>query len=223
MSGKFNSVIFGLDGTLIDSAPGILQSFAVAFEKNGITPRLPWSTALIGPPLHEIISMQCGSQDSTLLELIKAAFIDSYDSEGFRLSTPFSGIQTMLEKLSSKNIKLFIATNKRIKPTQYILSHLNWRSKFQGVFGIDSIASPQTFDKNTVIQHITSQFKLSYKRTLYVGDRYEDYQAATAAGIDFALAAWGFGEAECLIPSSTLRMKSGEELCAIFEGTTCNT
>ena len=35
MSGKFNSVIFDLDGTLIDSAPGILQSFAVAFEKNG--------------------------------------------------------------------------------------------------------------------------------------------------------------------------------------------
>lgn len=212
MSGKFNSVIFDLDGTLIDSAPGILQSFAVAFEKNGITPRLPWSTALIGPPLHEIISMQCGSQDATLLELIKAAFIDSYDSEGFRLSTPFSGIQTMLEKLSSKNVKLFIATNKRIKPTQYILSHLNWRSKFQGVFGIDSIASPQTFDKSTVIQHITRQFKLSYKRTLYVGDRYEDYQAATAAGIHFALAAWGFGEAEFLIPSSTLRMKSGEAL-----------
>lgn len=217
MSGKFNSVIFDLDGTLIDSAPGILQSFAVAFEKNGITPRLPWSTALIGPPLLEIISLQCGSEDPILLEQIKEAFIGSYDSEGYLCSTPYCGVQAMLEELSSKSVRLYIATNKRIKPTQYILRHLGWDSKFQGVFGIDSIANSQLTKKSAVIQHIINQFKLSCERTLYVGDRHEDYQAATAAGIDFALAAWGFGEAEFLVSADIQKIYCANTLCKLVE------
>ena len=50
MSRSFDSVIFDLDGTLIDSAPGILQGFAEAFAYCGVTPQVPWSKSLIGPP-----------------------------------------------------------------------------------------------------------------------------------------------------------------------------
>lgn len=212
MSRAFDSVIFDLDGTLIDSAPGILQGFSEAFIHCGVTPQVPWSTALIGPPLLQIIALQCGSQDHVLLERIKAAFVDRYDNEGFRLSTPYGGIQTMLETLCSKTVGLYIATNKRIYPTQRIVRHLNWGSIFQGVYGIDSLVSPPVPQKKDVIRHITTHFDLSHARTLYVGDRYEDYQAATSAGLDFALATWGFGDAESLVPPNKPRLGCADAL-----------
>jgi phosphoglycolate phosphatase len=215
MSRSFDSVIFDLDGTLIDSAPGILQGFAEAFAYCGVTPQAPWSKSLIGPPLTQTIAQQCGSQDPVLLERIKSTFVDRYDNEGFKLSAPYSGIQAMLQTLCETKIKLFIATNKRIHPTQRIMQHLDWASMFEGVYGIDSLVSPPLPQKRDVIQHITAHFNLSQARTLYVGDRYEDYQAATSAGLDFALATWGFEDAEDLVPPNELRLECADALCAL--------
>ena len=215
MSDTFDSVIFDLDGTLIDSGPGILQGFSQAFVQCGVTPLAPWSTSLIGPPLLQVIARQCGSQDHVLLERIKAAFVERYDNEGFRLSTPYLGIQTMLDTLFNRNIRLYIATNKRIYPTQCIMKLLNWSSIFEGVYGIDSLVSPPVPQKKDVIRHITTHFDLSHARTLYVGDRYEDYQAATSAGLDFALATWGFGDAESLVPPNKPRLGCADALCKL--------
>ena len=213
MSRWFDSVIFDLDGTLIDSAPGILQGFIAAFASCGITPRRPWSIALIGPPLLQTIAQQCDSKDPALLDRLVVAFKDYYDSEGFRLSTPYSGVHRLLKRLRDEKIRIFIATNKRIVPTLRILRHLDWNELFEGVFSVDSLELPQT-SKTDVICHITQHFGLQQERSLYLGDRYEDYEAATSAGLPFALATWGFGDADAdaLVPQMCMRMLKAESV-----------
>jgi phosphoglycolate phosphatase len=217
MSRAYDSVIFDLDGTLIDSAPGILQAYEAAFLHCGVTPCRPWSTDLIGPPLQQTIVMQCGSQDPLLLESLRAEFIACYDSDGFRLSTPYFGIQDLLKMLQSRGVRQFIATNKRIVPTQSILSHLGWDEMFEGVFGVDSLTAAQT-PKADVIDYITHTFGLTGERSLYVGDRLEDYEAAFTAGLPFALATWGFGDAEATVPPTCARAHSAESLGRLLCG-----
>ncbi|WP_342618980.1 HAD hydrolase-like protein [Rhodoferax sp. GW822-FHT02A01] len=99
MKAAFDAVVFDLDGTLIDSAPGILQGFELAFSRCAVTPRQPWTPALIGPPLLQTIAMQCASQDPVLLESLRQAFMTCYDTEGYRMSTAYDGIHAVLQAL----------------------------------------------------------------------------------------------------------------------------
>lgn len=211
MSLVFEGVVFDLDGTLIDSAPGILQAFAAAFAHCGVAPRQPWSASLIGPPLLKTIAQQCDSQDPSLLESLRLAFVASYDSNGFRASKPYDGVRAMLETLQGRGLRLFVATNKRIVPTQRILLHLGWNGLFEGVFGVDSLVPAQS-PKVDVIRHISQHFGLTPGHSLYVGDRLEDFQAATAAGFPFALATWGFGDADALVPTVCARLHTADDM-----------
>jgi phosphoglycolate phosphatase len=202
MSPVFKSIIFDLDGTLIDSSTGILWALKTAFSQCKVSPLSPWSPSLIGPPLRQIISQQSESQDSLLLDSLCSSFINLYDSDGYRLSNPYNGIQPLLDELLEKGCRLFIATNKRIAPTNKILNYLNWNSKFEGIFGIDSFADIQAAKKEHIIRRVTNDFKLPNNNTLYIGDRFEDYQAAVSAEVDFIIVAWGFGESHRLVPKN---------------------
>lgn len=216
MTQELNAIVFDLDGTLIDSSIGILKSFELAFTQCGVMPKQPWTTALIGPPLLQTLRLQSSSNDPDLLESLRLAFVASYDSCGFRLSQPYPGVHDLLQLLRSKNIQLHIATNKRINPTRLILEYLGWSDLFDGVFGVDSFEVKQ-MHKSNVIRHIVSNFDLAPMRSIYVGDRFEDYESARAAGLPFALAKWGFGEAECLVPEETIRLDRVDSLRGLIE------
>jgi phosphoglycolate phosphatase len=216
MSLVFKSIIFDLDGTLIDSSTGILWALKTAFSQCGVSPLSPWSPSLIGPPLIQMITQQSESQDPLLVDRLCSAFINNYDSEGYKLCHPYSGIQHLLVALLEKNYRLFIATNKRIAPTNKILNYLNWSSKFEGVFGIDSFANIQPAKKENIISRITNDFKLPNKKTLYIGDRFEDYKAAVSAEIDFIIVTWGFGESHQLVPKTIRKATSTDALCKLL-------
>lgn len=219
MTEKLNAIVFDLDGTLIDSSIGILKSFELAFAQCGITPKLPWTPALIGPPLLQTLGLQSSSNAPELLESLRLAFVANYDSYGFRLSLPYTGIHDLLQVLRSKNIQLHIATNKRIIPTRLILEYLGWSDLFDGVFGVDSLDVRQT-PKSIIIRHIILNNKLTPMNSIYVGDRFEDYESAKAAGLPFALAKWGFGEAECLLPEGSIQLDNVNSLKGLIEDRT---
>jgi len=184
-------LIFDLDGTLIDSAPSILDSFAYAFESMGITPQRPLTSEIIGPPLMETLTKLSGSNEAALLQKLAANFKQHYDSEGFKKTVMYPEVQPLLEALSQSGVSLYIATNKRYLPTTKIMLHLGWTQLFKGVFALDCFA-PALASKPVMLERILKDLQLDCAQTIYIGDRYEDGLAADHNGLDFVMVTWGY-------------------------------
>ncbi|PIY30141.1 MAG: hypothetical protein COZ09_01130 [Comamonadaceae bacterium CG_4_10_14_3_um_filter_60_42] len=189
---KLESIIFDLDGTLIDSSASILSALNASFERVGCKPAQALTKDIIGPPLQETLALVSGSNDQALLTDLAAAFKTFYDTVGYRQTTVFPGVDAVLRQLAAKGLALYIATNKRIKPTQLIVKHLDWCQLFKGIYALDYLTPPAT-DKTELIAVITSTHRLDPTHTLYVGDQHSDAVAALVNNIQYAHATWGYG------------------------------
>ncbi len=186
-------LIFDLDGTLIDSAPSILHCFGLAFSSTGIPLNAALNNDVIGPPLMQTLKRLSGSTDPATLDTLAAAFKQHYDSTGILQSVVFDGVKAMLTQLRAAGHTLYIATNKRLYPTQKIIAHLGWQSLFAGVYALDYF-QPALQCKADMVGRMVSDLKLPLADCLYIGDRLEDGLAADANQMDFVLVSWGYAE-----------------------------
>jgi len=121
---KPSTPIFDLDGTLIDSSASILVGFTATLLAHKIEPKQALTAAIIGPPLRETLSIISGIDAPCVLDALTRSFMDYYDTEGYRASSAFPGIEAMLHLAHLKGLALHLATNKRLIPTKLILEHL---------------------------------------------------------------------------------------------------
>jgi phosphoglycolate phosphatase len=184
-------LIFDLDGTLIDSAPSILHCFGLAFSSTNTPLAAPLTQDVIGPPLMETLKRLAGSEDTTLLNTLAAAFKQHYDTTGYQQSVVFEGVASMLQQLQAQGYQLYIATNKRYFPTEKIMAHLAWKPLFTGIYALDYF-HPALKTKAEMIGRVVAEHGLPTKECLYIGDRLEDGQSADANQMDFALVSWGY-------------------------------
>lgn len=204
---KISSVIFDLDGTLIDSQKSILKSIELSLNKVGINSVIPLSENLIGPPLNETLILICGTNDLEIISAVSKNFKEIYDAHGYKESICYPGVEELLDKLIDQGYSISLATNKRKIPTKKILDKFNWESYFSYIYTIDS--GPNIYESKT--QMLCSMLKetgIQHQQALYVGDRYEDYVAATANKLKCALVNWGYG-----------KFKYPNQLLQVFETT----
>ncbi len=194
------NLVFDLDGTLIDSSSSILEGLRGAFAACARQPQQPLTPAVIGPPLQETLAQLAGSRDQAVLRPLAEAFKAHYDSAGYRLTQVFPGIPEMLASLAAAGYPLYLATNKRLRPTQLILEHLGWRELFRGVYALDGF-DPPLADKPAMLRQVLNIHGLTPQTTLYIGDRHEDGAAAAANAMPFAFASWGYGGAQAPPPA----------------------
>lgn len=189
----FDAIIFDLDGTLIDSSPSILSCFGHVLTEAGLQPLVPLSDSLIGPPLRQTLISLTGLTDNTLLDRLVDSFKECYDTEGYKASQVYDGIEILLSRLTEYDIPLAIATNKRRVPTLRILEHLGWTEYFRVVGTLDMLVPPHT-NKAALIRFLLGEIGVPAEASLYVGDKLEDCEAAAANGMAFRAAGWGYGE-----------------------------
>src|SRR5437667_6899493 len=110
-------VIFDLDGTLVDSAPEIADALQRAWSEALPDARFPNEKMRIGPTLEETIALLDPALGQGEREAVSAAFKRRYDASDFSLTTPYSGIDGVLDALASRGVPCGLATNKRRVPT----------------------------------------------------------------------------------------------------------
>ncbi|MDR0717736.1 MAG: HAD hydrolase-like protein [Azoarcus sp.] len=186
------SIVFDLDGTLIDSAAAILASYRAAFAACSVEPVRAIGADIVGPPINETLRLLTGSDDPALLERLAAAFRQGYDSEGLLETAAYPGIGEMLPVLRAAGRTLYIATNKRIHPTRLIVSRLGWDDHFAAVYALD-LFTPRLPGKAAMIGRLLADHGIDAAQAVYVGDRIEDGEASEANGLPFIAATWGYG------------------------------
>lgn len=194
MSSKNNikNILFDLDGTIIDSYKGIQLSYNYAFQQvynclcdHNIQP-------LIGPPIKEILVKLSGETDIEKINIFVKKFQRKYDSEFYKSCYAYHGIPELLTFLSEKRINLYIATNKRLVPTELILNHLNLNHYFNKIYAIDSNQSIYE-SKVDMVADLIKDENLKISETILVGDTLHDMNAAKNNNIGFIYADYGFG------------------------------
>lgn len=183
-------VLFDLDGTISDSAPGILASLRHAFAEHGIAP-LPERAerSLLGPPFYESLPPIVGEDLLwPVIESYRANYsITMYDT------APFAGMPELLEVLGATGHTLAVATSKPEYQAVPIVEHLGVAAHFETVGGDEPDGSRGT--KALVIEKVLQRLgNPDPHDVLMVGDRSHDVAGARAHGIDCVGVEWGYAE-----------------------------
>lgn len=190
-----DTIIFDFDGTLIDSAVGILATFSAVLNAAGIKPAVPLDSRLIGPPLQPTMSKLTGPVAPEKLDALVEDFKLRYADIGVARTPAYPAAESTLKQLAAHGKTLYLATNKRAQPTLALLEKFGWGHLFRRVYCIDS-HQPAFSDKTAMLRQLLHENTLSAERCLYIGDTRGDYLSASACGIDFAAALWGYGDWE---------------------------
>jgi phosphoglycolate phosphatase len=205
-------VIFDLDGTLVDSVPGIQWSLEIALEGCGIDRECPDLRAMIGPPIRDILAAVSGLTDGDALDRLEAAFRASYDSGGWRKTTLHLGSESMLMRLRNDDHRLWLVTNKPQQATRAILNELGIAGFFVEVVCRDS-QTPPFANKAEMLTNLLASRGFTPSESVMVGDTLEDCRAAAEAGIACSLVAHGYGTGlDGPLPEGCRRIRSWDDL-----------
>jgi phosphoglycolate phosphatase len=186
------SVLLDLDGTLIDSYPGILASCHAALRALGHEPDEALDIRRsIGPPLEAIMQILLQSYGDDRVGEAVAAYRQHYGESGFLGSVPYPGIGQSLEEMKRTGLRIYLATSKRAIFASRILDHLKFATYFDGIHG--SGPSGELDHKPELLAHILSKHNLSPSHSLMVGDRRHDISGAHAVGMRGLGVLWGYG------------------------------
>ena len=187
--GRGDLVIFDLDGTLTDSAEGIVASFRHALRTVGAAvPDGDLTTRIVGPPMHVTLGqMGLGEHADAAI----AAYRADYTARGWAMNRPFPGVADLLADLRSAGTRLAVATSKAEPTAQRILAHFDLDGCFEVIAGasLDGVRS----SKADVLAHALEQLSPLPQRVLMIGDRHHDVEGAAAHGIDAIVVEWGYG------------------------------
>lgn len=183
-------VLFDLDGTLTDSAPGILASLSRALAAVGRD--LPGHDVLdtvVGPPMRvNLARLGLAGEE---LETALAAYFAAYEAGGWADNEVFPGIAELLADLVGHGARLAVATSKAQRFADRILGHFDLARHFEFVGAASDDGA--RLAKADVVAHTLGA--LGTADAVMVGDRVHDVDGAAAHGLDTVAVGWGYGSA----------------------------
>ena len=196
MTAPYTSILFDLDGTIADSAPGITATLAYTFETLGQPVPPPAELlAYVGPPILESFQERAGMSIGEAAEAL-AIYRPRYLEIGALDSTVFPGVGDVLRAVHAAGIPLSLATSKPEAPATLMLSHFGLLDEFDIITGasVDEVRSSKADVVAEALDRLLA-FGADLSRPVLVGDRKHDIEGAAANDVPTIFVGWGYGSA----------------------------
>ncbi|NLL90955.1 MAG: HAD hydrolase-like protein, partial [Ruminococcaceae bacterium] len=173
---KYDALIFDFDGTVADTAPGVIESIRHALSQVGVeADETENMKRFVGPPIRNTFENNFGLKGEKL-ETAMSEFRIFYDNEGAFLSNLFAGMEELFTGLKSLGIDIAIASTKNEASLNKIIEYYGIKDVFKAIVGVGD-----PMNATTKTQNILKAVRLmgaNPERTLMVGDRYFDAAGA---------------------------------------------
>ncbi len=195
MLGPDYSVIFDLDGTLVDTAPDLCHALNHVLENAGKAPvTLDVMRSFVGQGARKMIEqglIESGiDPDPAHFEGYIQQFLAYYRTNIAVESKPFPGVIDAIETLRGEGVKCAVCTNKSEALSLQLLEHLDLMHLFSAVLGSDSVPAYKP-DPGHLLSTI-ARINGDPQKSLMVGDSITDVKTARAANIPIIVVDFGY-------------------------------
>ena len=192
-----NTVIFDLDGTLLNTLDDLTDSVNFALGEMGY----PLHTAdevrmMVGHSVIYLIEQALpDGTDKEIFDKTLALFESHYQTNMRNKTAPYDGVMQMLDKLSTEGYKLAVVSNKPDVFTQELVGELFGKYIPLAIGRSETIARKPAPD---MLELAIKQLGSDPDSTVYVGDSEVDVETSINAGVDCVGCLWGFRDRETL-------------------------
>jgi phosphoglycolate phosphatase len=189
------TIVFDLDGTLVDTAPDLIDALNFVLDREGLPP-VPLQSArnLIGAGARKLIErgLELEGRVGTVADLDRMTrdFIDYYTDHIADASRPFEGLESSLDDLSGRGHRFAVCTNKLEWLSKRLLDRLGLSSRFAAICGADTfgIAKPDP----AILRETVARAAGVLSSTVMVGDSGTDIGVARRAGVPVIGVSFGY-------------------------------
>ncbi|MFD2265620.1 HAD-IA family hydrolase [Lacibacterium aquatile] len=186
------TIVFDLDGTLVDALPDFTDAMNRLMAAMALTPVTgPEIAGYLGDGPRVLVERVLTARGKPMDESAHAAFLTDYTAHAAEGSLLFPNVTETLEELAKRGWRLAVCTNKPAAATEILLLALDIRRFFATVSAGDS----HPFKKPDP-RHLLAALAGETGRSIMVGDHRNDVQAALGAGVPCIFAGWGYGKPE---------------------------
>ena len=186
------ALLFDLDGTLVDSGPGIVTSIRIACSACDLAePDEETIWQFVGPPLHVSLREHYGIDDRALADEFTRQYRRSYLESGIHEGHVYAGMQSFLGELRAAGRRIFVATSKPRVHAKTMLEGHGLASTFDGIYGSELDGS--LFDKAELIAFLLDREQVNPEHAIMIGDRKYDIEGARANNVESVGVLWGYG------------------------------
>ncbi|WP_258137845.1 MULTISPECIES: HAD hydrolase-like protein [unclassified Arthrobacter] len=186
------SVLFDLDGTLVDPAGSITSGIRHALVAHDVAdPGEEAVEALVGPPLQIGLRTLDGVTDENIDQII-AAYRARYAAVGMAASRVYPGLRELLAALRAAGIYVAVTTAKPEPIARDLIAKQGLDSSLDAIFGNASEHGSLGSSKTHIVRAALQAGELDPARTVVVGDRYYDLDAARENSVASIGVSWGF-------------------------------